>query len=140
MPEPYLLEALGLFGGVEADSLNCWKHWKRYDAMEPLELMTILHTQLPLVPTKNKSLASSSRKRINPNCLLSATIKNTAYLRSWSMATSVQRVTLPTNSLGDRFERFKRDKMIQRVAKKTLEVYDNAWKFFGPGLSHSASS
>ncbi len=50
------------------------------------------------------------------------------------MATSIQRVTLPTNSLGDRFERFKRDKMIQRVAKKTLEVYDNAWKFFGPGM------
>jgi len=50
------------------------------------------------------------------------------------MATSVQRVTLPTNSLGDRFERFKRYKMIQRVAKKTLEVYDNTWKFFGPGM------
>ena len=28
MPEPYPLEALGLFGGVEADSLNYWKHWK----------------------------------------------------------------------------------------------------------------
>jgi hypothetical protein len=50
------------------------------------------------------------------------------------MATSVERVTLPINSLGDRFERFKTDKRIQRVAKKTLEVYDNTWKLFGPGL------
>jgi integrase/recombinase XerD len=39
-----------------------------------------------------------------------------------------------TNGLGFQFERFKQDKMIQRVAKKTLEVYDNAWKFFGPSL------
>jgi hypothetical protein len=50
------------------------------------------------------------------------------------MASPVERVAVPTNSLGDRFERFKTDKRIQRVAKKTLEVYDNAWKFFGPGL------
>src|ERR1022692_2520630 len=43
-------------------------------------------------------------------------------------------LTQKAGVLGEAFTRFAQQKRIENISHKTQEVYENAWKFFGPHL------
>jgi integrase/recombinase XerD len=50
------------------------------------------------------------------------------------MAEKPPTISAKTSQIGDHYSTFQFAKLIDNVSPKTLELYENAWKFFGPEL------